>query len=440
MEFYNASKDHPELCLIAANRVGKSDCAAVFSSIQLTGIYPDWWDGRMFNEPIRMWTGANTNEASRDIIQMAFLGPTGSEGTGWLPKENIVEIKYRQAGVPNVVDTVIIKRESGGYRSGGYSKVNMKTYDQGFQKWMGTSQHGIWLDEESPMNIFTESLTRILDVKGFLLNTFTPLLGTTDVVDHFLRGGPGIFVKNVTWEDAPHLDKDEMARLALSYPEWERESRMKGVPMMGSGAVYPVKDSDILIPPFEIPNHFYRICGVDFGIDHPAAAAWLAHDRDADIVYVTDCYKKAGQTPIYHGGAIRKRVECPVAWPHDGMVRDKGTGQPLYKSYKRQGVKMIRRSARYEEDKGGPQGVEPAVVEILERMMTGRFKVFETCNAWMEEKRMYHRKDHKIVAERDDIMSATRIAMMDLRKAKPKTIMYIQQSSAQPILRGLHGR
>ena len=409
--------------------------AGIEVSYHATGLYPDWWGGKRFDCPTRIWTGANTNEASRDIIQDTLLGPEGEHGTGWLPRETIKEVKYRQAGVPNVVDTVKIK-----HVSGKNSQITFKTYDQGFQKWMGTSRHVIWLDEESPMAIFTESLTRILDVRGILINTFTPLLGTTDVVQHFLEGGPGIFVKNVTWNDAPHLDKDEMARLALSYPEWERESRMKGVPMMGSGAVYPVKDSEILVPPFEIPNHFYRICGVDFGIDHPAAAVWLAHDRDADVIYVYDCYKKAGMTPIYHGGAIKKRGEVPVAWPHDGMVRDKGTGQPLYRAYKREGVKMIRRSARYQEDKGGPQGVEPAVVEILERMMTGRFKVFETCNAWMEEKRMYHRKDHKIVDERDDIMAATRIAMMDLRKAKPKTIMFVQQRQSQPILRGLHGR
>ena len=44
-------------------------------------------------------------------------------------------------------------------------------------------------------------------------------------------------------------------------------------------------------------------------------------------------------------------------------------------------------------------------------------KVFANLTEWMEEFRMYHRKDGLIVKERDDLMSATRIAIMMLRIA-----------------------
>ena len=50
-------------------------------------------------------------------------------------------------------------------------------------------------------------------------------------------------------------------------------------------------------------------------------------------------------------------------------------------------------------------------------MRTGRFKVFKHLNEWFDEKRMLHRKDGKIVPERDDIESATRYAVMMLRCA-----------------------
>ena len=433
IEFFNASERSRGI--MAGNRCGKTQTAAIEVSIHATGLYPDWWEGRRFNHPVNIWTGCETNELSRDVVQQALLGEEDAHGTGWLPRDYIKGVKYRQAGVPDVVDIIKIH-----HVSGGVSIIKLKTYEQGRKKWQGTAKHIVWLDEEPDWDIFSEAKTRTLDTKGILFLTFTPLLGSTGVVEFLVSKESPAFMKNVTWAECPHLDEDAKDELRNTYQDWEIETREKGIPMMGSGAVFPIKDSDILIPPFEIPNHFYRICGIDFGIDHPAAAVWLAWDKDADILYVIDCYKKKGQTPIYHAGAIKKRVECPVAWPHDGMDRDKGTGRPLYKSYKLEGVRMIRRSARYEEDIGGPQGVEPAIVEILERMMTGRFKVFTTCNAWMEEKRMYHRKDGQGVAKKDDIMAATRIAVMDRRKAKPKTIMYIQQSSAQPILRGLHGR
>lgn len=437
-EFYDAGINNPERCMIAANRVGKTMSCAAEVAIHMTGNYPDWWVGKKFTCPVKGWTGANTNEASRDIVQYALLGPEGEHGTGWIPRSEIDDIKYRQAGVPNVVDTIRVKSDNGGY-----SMVNLKTYDQGFQKWMGTSQHFGWLDEESPQKIYTEMLTRLLDVNGILINSFTPLLGRTDVVNRLLEGGPGIFVKTVTWADAPHLDEKEKKRLEQVYPEWEREARTKGMPMMGEGSVFPISDDDILCDPFEIPKHFYRICGIDFGIhkDHPAAAVWLAWDKDADVVYVTDCYKKAGQTAVYHADAIKRRGQwMPVAWPHDGMNKDKGqAGPPLFKQYRARGVSMLKRSARYDDNTGGTQPVEPIVIEILERMRTGRFRVFRTLGKWMEEKRRYHRKDGKIVASFDDLMAATRVGMMDLRKSRVDIVTTVVRGSSKPILGGLYG-
>src|SRR5690606_1487839 len=82
------------------------------------------------------------------------------------------------------------------------------------------------------------------------------------------------------------------------------------------------------------------------------------------------------------------------------------------------GVKMYRESARIEDETGGAQPVEPVVIDILERMRTGRFRVFKHLTDWFEEKRLYHRKDGKIVDIQDDLMSATRYGMMMLRKAR----------------------
>lgn len=417
VDVHNAGPDSPERCLIAANRVGKTQCAGAEVAIHATGLYPDWWEGLRFTVPVRIWCGSDTNETSRDIVQASLLGDP--VGTGWIPKKFLGDITTRQAGVKDVVDTIRVK-----HASGGWSKVTLKTYEQGRKKWQGTSQHFVWLDEEPPHDIYTEAQTRTLDVKGSILMTFTPLEGATEVVRHFVDGkaGSGIYVKNVTWADAPHLDEAEKARLLLSYPEHERDTRALGLPMMGSGAVFPIGDDKIMCKAFAIPDHFARIVGIDFGIDHPAAGVWLAWDRDADIVYLYDAYKAAGHTPVYHADAIKSRGKnIPVSWPHDGMQRGKADGVPLRDQYAKHGANMLWCSARYDDQTGGAQPREPVVQKIYEAMLEGRFRVFEHLTDWFEEKRMYHRKDGKIVAERDDLMSATAYAVMMLRFAEATT-------------------
>ena len=181
----NAGRDHDQRMLMCANRVGKTRTGGAEVACHLTGLYPPWWEGRRFPRGISAWTGAKTNELSRDVVQLELLGELGQWGTGWLPKDRILEIKTRQAGVPDVVDTIRVKHQRG------TSIVTLKTYDQGREKWQGTGKDLILLDEQPPMDIFTEALTRLLDRKGLMMLTFTPLLGLDEVVAHFLYSADG---------------------------------------------------------------------------------------------------------------------------------------------------------------------------------------------------------------------------------------------------------
>lgn len=422
MEFHAAGTDNPERMLMAANRVGKTVSAACEVSFHLTGDYPDWWTGKRFDKPTLVWTGSPTNETSKDIVQNELVGSLGeSLGTGWVPRAKIYgKPSTRQAGVKNVIDSFQVR-----HRSGGLSTCVLKTYEQGWQKWQGTAPHVVWLDEEpDDYKIFSEAQTRILTSHGIVFVTFTPLLGQTELVDHFMKGGDGIYIRGASWDDAPHLSKADKDRLASSYRDHEREARTKGIPMMGEGAVFPVSDERIKVDPFRIPDHWARLKGCDFGIDHPAAGVEIAWDRDADVIYVIDCYRKKDETAAYHAAWFNKANKwVPVAWPHDGMNREKSGGKTLADHYRSHNVNMLSKSARYprapgeEKDKGGPQPVEPIVDEMLERMGTGRLKVFANLSDWFEEKRSYHRKDGKIVDVRDDLLKATFYSVMMKRYA-----------------------
>lgn len=437
MDFHQAGRDNPERMLMAANRVGKTASAAAEVSMHLTGEYPDWFDGRRFDKPTLVWTGSPTNETSRDIVQAELLGGLGEKlGTGWVPRKYIEGTPTtRQAGVKNVVDSFQVK-----HKKGGLSTCVLKTYEQGWQKWQGTAPHVVWMDEEpDDYKIFSESQTRILTSKGIVLVTFTPLSGVTDLVEHFQSGGPGIYVKGATWNDAPHLSQEDKDRLSASYRAHERAARTEGIPMLGEGAIFPVSDQDITSKVIEIPRHWARIKGCDFGIDHPAAGVEIAWDRDQDVIYVIDCYRKAGEKAPYHAAWFNKsNAMVPVAWPHDGMNREKSGGKILADAYREHGVNMLPKSARYPrvpgetEAKGGPQPVEPIIDEVYERMITGRFKVFAHLSEWFEEKRSYHRKDGLIVARRDDILKATFYAVMMKRYAASMNELSVRRHSHAP--------
>lgn len=219
----------------------------------------------------------------------------------------------------------------------------------------------------------------------------------------------------MTIYDVEHYSDAERDQIIASYPEHEREARAKGIPTMGSGRVFPVTEESITIAPRDIPRHWAQIGGLDFGIDHPFAAVRMAWDREADCIYLTHTYRVTGQVPAIHVASIRPWGDwIPWAWPHDGLNRDKGSGEQLAEQYRKHKLNMLQDRAEHAE---GGNGVEAGILEMLERMQTNRLKVFAGLNDWFEEFRLYHRKDGLIVKERDDLMSASRYAVMMKRFA-----------------------
>lgn len=421
--------------LQAANQLGKTLSAAHEVAMHATGIYPAWWEGHRFAKPVDILVGSNTNETGRDICQKELFGEPDDPsrlGTGAVPKDCIGEV-VRKPGVPNAYSTALVK-----HVAGGWSKVSFRAYEQGPQKHMGLRIDFGWMDEEPPHDIWAQYVRATLATNGVLAMTFTPENGVTKVVHHFMNDiQPGEAMMTAAWEDAEHFKDPKVreAKLALISPH-ERELRSKGIPVMGSGLVFPVRESDVVIDPVEIPRHWARLCGIDFGYDHPFAAAWIAYDRDADVIYVYDVYRESKQTPPMHAAAIKARGEwIPVAWPHDGLQHDKGSGVPLADQYRDLGVNMLREKfsnapAIGREEGTGGQGVEVGLIEMLTRFETGRLKVFSTCTAFTEEMRMYHRKDGKLVKLFDDTISAARYAVMSLRHATTQTTRVPRQHIA----------
>ena len=424
-EFHRLGKTHRERLLRAGNQNGKSFSVGNEAAYHLTGEYPDWWEGRRWNRPVVVWASGETGEACRDNPQRVLLGLPGEEGTGAIPARCMDldgDMYGKASGVADLFDYVRVK-----HVSGGWSMLRFKYYAQGRRKWQGPPVDFVWFDEEPPEDIYDEGLARTIATGGCAALSFTPLLGMSNVVRRFLKDPtPDRADVNMTIEDAEHIPVEEREKIIASFPAHERDARAKGIPILGSGRIFPVADELVQESVFLIPEIWPRIAAVDFGWDHPTAAVWGAWDRDTDTVHIYDAYRVSEQPVAVHSVAINARGKwIPVAWPHDGLQHDKGSGIELAKQYRAQGVNMLHEMAMYPESedddtKVSRVSVEAGVAEMLDRMLTGRLKVAKHLEDWFDEFRLYHRKDGKIVKEYDDLLSATRYLLMMLRYAITK--------------------
>ncbi|WP_440657333.1 terminase large subunit domain-containing protein [Ensifer adhaerens] len=415
-EFHAAGASFRERLFMAGNQLGKTLAGAAEAAMHLTGDYPSWWAGRRFDRPITMIGGSESHELTRDGVQRLLVGPPMSEedwGTGYLPKAAISGWT-RRSSASGALDSVTVR-----HTSGGTSTLLLKAYEQGRAKWQANTVDYVWFDEEPPEDVYFEGITRTNATGGSVAVTFTPLKGMSSVVSRYLlEPSDDRTVVRMTIDDAEHYSPEERAKIVASYPAHEKEARTKGVPTLGSGRIFPVTEEQIRVEPFEVPRHWVQIGGLDFGWDHPFAAALCAWDRDADVFYVTRCYREREATPIIHAASLKPWGPwLPWAWPHDGLQHDKGSGEQLAAQYRGQGLVMLPERATFDD---GTNGVEAGISDMLQRMQTGRFKVFSTAGEWFEEFRLYHRKDGRIVKERDDVISASRYALMMKRFARVK--------------------
>lgn len=411
---------------MAGNQTGKSTSGAYELACHLTGYYPDWWEGKRFTKPITGWALGQSGSQIRETIQFKLVGlrvdrsiePTGC--TGGLIAKHLVTGYSLGHGTGDLFDSIRIR-----HVSGGESILSLKSYEQDATKLQGQTVNCIWADEEPPAEHYAEAMARLTG-DGIIFVTFTPLLGYSEVVSRFLREtDPKLLttrlVVKMGLDDIAHFTAEEKARRLASYPQHQREARSRGDPTLGSGAIFQTPERDLIVPAdLQIPLHWSKLWGLDFGVTHPFAAVLICWDKDADVIYVVDTIRLSDSKPIEHASAIRRiAADVLCAWPHDGSKRESSL-DTITSHYKREGLHMLGTHATFPD---GSISTEAGILEMQERMATGRFRVKAHLADWLDEYRSYHRdKDGRIVKVRDDLLSATRIAIMAKRYAKPGPI------------------
>lgn len=408
LEFFKATKEKKITVFIAANRVGKTEAAAFAVTCWLTGIYPDWWEGHRFPGPIDMWACCVTNKAIGEVLNEKLLGKPGQLGTGMIPKHLFVEDPKSMPGVPEAKGSAKIK-----HVNGGISYISFMSYQQDREAYQGTGRDVVWFDEEPPADLYTEGLTRTMTTKGKLIMTFTPLKGISDVVLSFMPGGrlPSEYgvdhaVINAGWDDAPHLTEDEKRILSMQYSPMERDARMKGLPSLGAGAIYPVQEEDILCDPFSIPDYWPRFFAGDCGWSC-TAGGFFAVDPTTGMKYLYDEYKRGQVEPAVHIAALRAKGMDWMSGVMDSAAIAESDGTRYIQLYRDGGLNIqLPNKSRGSVDAG--------IHKVFNELSTSRLKVFKTCVRWLEEFRLYRRDENgKIIKKNDHLMDSTRYGITD---------------------------
>lgn len=421
MAFMAAGGKYRQRAIIAGNRTGKTFMGATEMAYHLTGLYPDWWEGRRFTQAISAWAASIRNSDTKDIIQKELMGSPMDIGSGMIPK-HLIERTVKKPGVADALESIYIK-----HVSGDLSQLTFKSYEQGRDGFQGTKQQVIWLDEEPrDYSIFTECLTRTMDDKnpGIIYCTFTPLFGLSDTVMSFMPGGkfpeggvdpdnPYKYIAQVSWEEVPHLNEQQKAEILESYSPYEREARSRGIPSLGSGAIYPYFEEDITVEPFPIPPYWPRAYGMDVGWNR-TAVIWGAIDPDSGQIYLYSEHYVGQAAPAVHASAIKGRGDWiwGVIDPRSD-ARNQVDGTRLIDLYEQEGLLL----------NPADNSVEAGLWKTGQLLASGQLKVFNTLKNWFDEYRVYRRDENgKIIKKNDHIMDATRYLIMsglDYAEASP---------------------
>jgi phage terminase large subunit-like protein len=403
MAFFRAGAKHRERLFLAGNRVGKTNAGAYEMALHLTGSYPEFWEGKRFTRPVSAWASGDSSKTTRDILERALLGPAHDRGSGMIPRDVIVRTTNKP-GIADTTETIFVR-----HISGGISELTFKSYAEGRDSYQNTAKDVCWLDEEPDQSIYVEQLLRTMTTQGIVYITATPLLGLTEVIRSFIQPADDSekFFVQCEWSQVPHLDETAKRQLLSSIPEYQREARSKGVPQLGSGAVYQISESDIVVPDFPIPDHYPRAFGLDVGWKK-TAAIWGARDNESGVIYLFSEHYQGHQQPSLHAEAIKARGPwVPGVVDPAAQGRTQTDGEQMIELYRRCGLNLSP----------AINAVEAGLYETWQLMSAGKLKVFRSLGNWLQEFRLYQRDNEgRVVKQNDHLMDATRYLIMSGRQ------------------------
>ncbi len=285
---------HRNRWMFGGNRTGKTVSGAVEAVWYARGNHPY----KEIPHPTKGWVVSLTGEVQRDVAQQEILR--------WLNPDWIKQIVTRKGKAEHpenaTIDFIVVAHERGGE-----SLISFKSCDQGREKFQGASLDYVWFDEEPPREVYEECRMRVLDTRGDLWGTMTPLKGLTWVYDLIYvneRNDPEVKCWFMNWEDNPYLSGEEIRALESTLSKEELEARKYGRFVAINGLVYKEFDETVhVIEPFEIPEEWQDRISIDPGYTHPLSCHFYACDGDGNV-YVAGEHYAAEQNVEQHAEEI----------------------------------------------------------------------------------------------------------------------------------------
>lgn len=384
--------------VFGGNRSGKTECGAVETIWLLRGIHPY----RKNRSDVFGWAVSLSQQVQRDVAQSKILK--------YLPKSWIADITMlsgrKDAPASGIIDQIKIKNVFGGI-----STLGFKSCDQGREKFQGSSLDFVWLDEEPPRDIYEECLMRVMDRRGDIFGTMTPLKGETFIYNEIYlnrRNNPQVWCEFMSWEDNPYLSRKEINLLSQSLDGATLDARKYGRFTKGAGLVYPEFDSSVhVIAPFDVPKEWQENISIDPGLNNPLSAHWYAVDWDGNIYVVAEHFA-AGMDIDAHARSL-KDISARIGWKTDSKGRisaliDSAANQRTLACAKSVaelfGEKGILVNTKVNKD------VFAGICRVKEYLKKGNglpdIYIFDTCKNMIDEFSSYHWADGDSPVKVDD--------------------------------------
>ena len=349
-EFLSSQKDIK--AHFGANRSGKTTVGVVETGYHLTGRYPDWWEGRRWDRPVKWRVFGNSFQKGCKVLVRKF--------EEWLPPDTIVA-KFRN----NVkVDVEWFVR----HKTGGNSTMELMSYEQEADDAEGWDGDGVLFDEPPPRPIYIATVRGLVDSDGITLFTLTPLKEpwlfdeiynskSKDVFNVLCDIRHNLERRNPLTNQWIGLKEKAILKFEEKLTEEERETRIHGKFRYLAGRVWKSWDRDVhtfsrdrwvqgknnVLIDGEPPSHWPRCMLIDPHDRNPMALLWFTVDevglsyayREAylpehTIEDVVEYIRKVEM-------AAKERIQVRIMDPNFGPKRYSNTGITVRDEFEKSG-------------------------------------------------------------------------------------------------------
>ena len=417
--------------ILAANRIGKTVSTCFETAYHLTGQYPSWWEGKKFIKPVTVFVAGEGWEQVARVLQDELIGTKDIKikeqiGTGAIPRDCIVTDTMRNDGA-NVIGVEIR------HITGGNSYLLFGNYTQEVRNLQGFKLDFVVFDEQPPDDIFSELVTRTATTQGQVLCSFTPLKGLNGLVSKFWYGEEGYEHVRVAWDDVPEYDpwgepfllKETRRQLERDYLPHEREARIAGIPVMGQGAVFQIRNWPLYKTgdfDFKTMNHVERVIAMDLGLvrDKTVISYMFWNPRTQEAWLHSQVVVKGTEeaNPLnYINHLIRPEVfGCPIVLPSDANTAGRYTmsSLSLRQLFEEYNLNVHPNPAMNPPDAEGKITNHKSFgVNTMRQMLEmGTLKINENCIEFLREAKNYFVDEKGRFSDPDDCIDSARYALL----------------------------